>query len=883
MRRPLALALLFAVSCSDPGGCAGCGGPSVPYPNPAPPGGAVQSGVLRAHITQHALDFLAAHVPALLGGFFTVEGDRAVYYLDEAMFDPTSPLFIRDGCIGEPDSPCPPRSAPAQEAGPTYVSALSFALDELASAVQLTWLDADATGDIGLRFAITDLSLAIDLVMVTNLEALGAAACHLADPTGVGGVRLNELSFDLRLGLDVSSGVPLFTSRVENVLLDLPNDDSAVSLRVTPCDGSDPACDDPRCHGAWAPYPATNCVEVCELFDLFAQLGGFFATLLEPALAELAPTLAAAVSDGLMGALGGVPLALETELPLADLTGGLLPNAQSLYLKAAAGALEVSGINDGRGLDIGLDAGSATSTPAVCAMGHPPPDFSSLLGPPPAATGFVEVFDPAAAPRFDPYHLSVSIAEAVLAQAMWAAFQSGAMCFSLDTYDVEALAGGAFSLTSDLLMSFDVRLAGLTHAGAPMQIGLWATRPPAVRLGAGRQVEEGIYDPLIEITLDDMELSIAMLFDDSMMRVAGVLADLVVQVGVERSPEGVLELVVESLELVGAQQVYNEIAPAADISGLFALMIDLAVTQLLGDSLRFPIDITSFTGLGLPLSVQLSAVRRDEGPTGARYLAIYAGFCDDSEVQDPTNLRCYQPPTAALRNPAPAVRLLSEASLYVPADPARFAPERFSAAPSGRALLAVDAGVGADPHLYQFRVDDGAWSTYRAAAEGIIAVSSARLLRVGAHTIAVRSRLYGDPRTESEPASVAFWVDRERPLLHVWRDGGQVWVEVEELGSPQEVQVLSRHNQDPWRPTSSPITVQGLVGTLEVLARDAAGNPSHIARVDLNRPAEPSQVATFGEVAPDAGCAATPAPLTAALLAVHLLRRRRARQRATQR
>ncbi|MBI3180063.1 MAG: hypothetical protein HYZ27_10405 [Deltaproteobacteria bacterium] len=873
MRRPVALAVLFAVSCSDPTGCTGCGGPSVPYPDPAPPGGAVQPGVMRLHVTQHALDFLATHVSTLLADFMVVEGDRAVYYLDEAMFDPaSSPIFVRDGCIGEPDSPCPARSSPEEEAGPTYVSELSFDLYELSSAVSLTWLDPDVSGDAGFRFAITDLSLAMDMVMVTNIEALGAAACHLSDPTGNGGVRIAELSFDLRLGLDTTSGAPVLTSRVENVLLDLPNDDSAVSLAVLPCDGSDPSCDDPRCHGAWGPYPATDCVEVCELFDLFAQLGGFFATLLEPALGELAPTLAAAVSDGLMGALGGMPLEIETELPLATLSGGLLPGAQPLYLKAGAGALDVTGIDKGRGLDIGVNAGSTTLAPAVCAQGAVAPDFSALLGPPPAATGFVEVFDSATS-RFDPYHLSVSIAEAVLAQAMWSAFQSGAFCFSLDTYDVEALAGGAFSLTSDLLMSFDLRLAGLTHEGAPMKITLWATRPTAVRLGAGREVAPDVYDPLIEIIVDDLELSISMLFDDSMMRVSGVLADLVVQIGVERSAEGVLELVVNNLELANARQTYNEIAPAADISGLFALVIDLAVSQVVGDAWRFPIDISSVADLGLPLSVQLSALRRDVGPTGARYLGIYAGFCDDSEVQDPNNLRCYQPPAASPRSTALAVHLWDEASLYVPADPARFAPSRFMAAPSGRALLRVDAGPEReDAYVHQFRVDGGAWSTYRPAADGLIEVLSARLLRVGRHTVDVQSRLYGDPRTQSLPQSVSFWVDRERPQVTAWSDSDAVWVEVEELGSPEAVQLWARHNQAAWQPVMSPVGVQGLAGSLEILARDAAGNSSEIVRIDLTAPAA---VLRPADSEPRAGCSSTPHSLLAALIAVFLLRRRR--------
>jgi hypothetical protein len=739
--------LVLAIACSgSPQGCTGCGPAATAYPDPPPPGGEVLPGGARARLTTGALDFLEHHLGALLAAFLVVEGDRGVYPLDEAAVGgSTAPLIIRDGCIGEPDLPCAPRDGdPAAELGPTYRSTVAFDLAALSDGLSLAWLPPDGSGRPGLHLAVSELDLFVDLAFVTNITALGAAACHAQDTPGYAALRLKELSFDLRLGVDTVGPSPRLTSSTENVLVDLgqATDDSALHLTVTACDGvADPGCDDPRCHGAYGDFPATDCQEVCGLFDLFAQLGGFLTAVLDPVLDTLAPSLAAAVSDALVGGLGAVPLGVETEVDLAALTGGLIPAAEPLRLKATLDpVVGVRGELPGRGLETAFNVGFTTPTPAVCAANAIAPDFMAATGAPPDYTGFVEIFDAmSGTSRFEAYHAAISIAEATLSQALFAAFQGGLLCFNLTSQQVAALAGGAFELNAGLLMNFDARLAGIAEPSAPLMLGLWASRAPTIRLGAGGDIG-GVADPLVEIAVTELGVDIFVELDHELVRLAGIVADVVVRLGVDRAPGGILELVVKDVTLVDSRQIYNELAPDADLSSLLKLIVDLALGQLLAGSQRFPIDVTNSLGsaLGVPLYVRLNALRRDLGPSGAAFLSAYATLCDEAEIGDPRNLTCYLPKLG--------LGVIPRLGASVVTSPATT---------RGRATLAlsVEAAVPL-PWVFQTRVDKGPWSHAALAVGGRLEISSPRLLVAGAHVVEIRARLPENDTLASEPVAL---------------------------------------------------------------------------------------------------------------------------------
>lgn len=877
--------LALLVACSGTGGsCSDCSGTSlVQYPEPAPPGGELLTDAVRVHITDNALEFVRTHVGSLLGDSLTVEDGYGVYLLDEALFDAAAdPVFLRDGCIGEPDSPC--------TGATTGVSKISFDLAALSDALTVEWLEPDADSRPGIHVALNDFGVLLDIVMVTNLDLLGAAACRLQNPPGEAAFRLAELSFDVRLDLETSgAGPPVLTSAVENMVVDVDAaDDEAINLQVTACDGAaDPSCSDPCCaaNGTCdAAVAETVCTDaqghgVCDMFDLFAQLGGFLATVLDPLLAQLGPSIAGAVSDAAADAFAGVPLGVETSIDLASLSGGTLAGSQPVNTKVEVQpGLELAGSGPGRGLQVKVGAGAAAPTAAICASDATPPDLSALAGPPPDFTGFIEVFDDTSgSSHFEPYHAVASVSEATLAQLFWAAFRSGALCLRLDSYDIEALAGGAFPFTAGLLMSFDIRLAGITDPAAPLLLTLWATKEPALRLGAGGPIADGMEDPLIELTIDDLLVGISLALDDNPMRLTAINADLVVRLVVERTPDNTLELVLQDIAVEDVRQLQNELVPASDLSGLFALVVDLAVGQL-GDNLRFDLD-TAASGVDSgPLAVHLNALRRDVGTTGANFLSLYATLCDVADTADETNAACHAPGAGEGRAPANiAARLADEASLYVDADPARFPADRWDAAPSGRATLRVAAGPGpAVAYAYQFRVDDGPWSSYRAAPDGLLEVESARLLLVGRHAISVRARPVGDYRMRSDAAAVELWVDRERPAIRAWRAGDTVFVETEDLGSGDAVEISARRDGGSWMAVNAEISVAGLSGTLELVARDLAGNRSRPLTIDLG---SSTAISADLERAGSAGGGCAAAPVPALLLAPVLLLRRRRRTR----
>ncbi len=898
------LLLVWFLACDSGGaGCTDCTGtPVTPYPDPPPAGGELQSHAVRARLTQNLLEFLRTHLPSLVGSFFTVENGQAIYYLDETLFNPSSdPFFLRDACIGPPVEPCANRDNPAAEIGATYPSKISLDLDDLARAIELDWLEPNSDGDPGIRLSIKNFELFVDLALVINIpDFTGVAACHVQSESGMAAVEVQELSFDLRLGIDESGARPTIQSSVEESVVYIGDaaDDSILHLQVSPCmSGSDPVCDDPRCYGAWGPFEAPDCIGVCGLLDLFSQLGGFLTQVLRPMLDTLGPSLADAVSQALTGALEQVPLEIETSFNVADLGGEILSEVQPIHLKIGASKdLDIRGTGPGFGLDLGLDGGATVPNVAACALDAAPPPLEDLGGDPPDYSGFVEVYDDTeGTSHFEAYHLAAAVSEAMVAQVFWSAFQSGILCVTVDSFDILALTNGEFALAGATLMDFDARLVGLTEPATPLIFGLQATTGPSIRLGAGRMVGTEIQDPLVEIILDDVALNIYMFIDDQFMRITGIMTDLVIRMGVERTPEHALQVVLDEVSLVDTRQLYNELAPAADLSGLLELIIDIVTNQFLADSLRFEINLTNVLSdaLGTPLYMRLNALRRDLGPTDAAYLSVFATLCDEDQVANADNLSCYLPGGVDGRSLiSTSVRLADSSSMYqdVP-DPAQFPPERWLAAPSGRTLLAVVSGPQApNAYLYQYRIDGSAWSRFRGAPNGRLEVSSPRLRMLGQHHIEVRARHVRDYTQLSAPQSVYALVDPERPTVTLHRSNNEVAVDVLEHGSPDDVEIWSRWSHPhatetetdsvEWQRSDTQIDITLMRGTLEVMARDAAGNTSEIASIALGdfsttRPAAPDDAPATTSGCDSRGSGSTPTAWLGLGVAVMAALRRR--------
>ncbi len=875
-------ALLLLVACQASGSCSGCSGLTVaPYPAPAPPGGAILDGAMRLRVTQTTLDFLKHHLFLVLGQAFTLEGGRAVLRLDEDAFEPDGPVLLRDGCIGAQAEPC---------LSPSHASTLGLDLGEIENGLELAWLPPDSLGRPGLRFLLHDVEIFLDLAVVTNVVTssgvdLRNAVCHVYDTGDLAAVRLAELGFDLRFTIDASSSTPRLSAAVVVATPDLggTSDESAINLLVDACNPAvdpscaDPlcACDEPTCTGS---EPALeHCQDVCGLIDLFTTLSGFVQGILQPLLDALTPRLGEAVSAALVDSLADIPLSVETQLELLSslAAGGQSPFAiafgVSEAITVAPAQTSPEWVFPGRGLDLPFAAGVAATSIAPCAAGAAPPALS--VGAPPTYSGFVEVSSLDGQSHIEMYHLALSLAEASLAQLAWSAFSSGALCMELEADQVYWLLGPSLPFTAALLESFDQRLGGLADPDAPLAVALRPSGTPTIRLGAGREVATGVYEPLVALVFDDLVFDLYLHVDETPTRIAGLTLDAAVQLELERLPGGDLEVVVHGISISDTRSVYDELTPNVDMAGLVQVIADFVLDNFFEDAVRIPLPIVSALGasLGMPVNLHLNAVRKDVGPQGDAYLSVYLTLCSDTDIADPDNITCYRPAPSSGRDLATlGVRLADEASLYVPIDPLRHPADRFTGAPSGRARLEVLGDAGGVEVSY--RVDGGYWSTYRRLQGSTFEVESARLLVLGEHTLETRLRA-GDYEHVVHPAAVTFWVDRERPWLRTRYDGARIDLETSDFGARDAVELFARRPAGAWqRLEGTSLSVAGETGEVVVLARDLAGNTTQ--RTVTLDPALSSRAPARHDAAEPASCAATGAP-AALVLAVLLLARRR--------
>jgi hypothetical protein len=839
-----------------------------PYPDPAPAGGELQTDVVRARVTQSALDFFGSNLDSLLASFFVVEGDEAKFYIDESMLGPDSPILFRDGAH------------------------LSLDLETLRNSLSLEWVPAAddpnaADQTPAIRIALKDLELFADMILLMNLDTnlLPGAACRIRSPANSPAIRIEEISFDVGFGVDTSNGSNMLAITPANIVIDFGTESQQASIAVdiTPCDGShpsDPSCNDPACS-----VEDANCPDLCEILDLAGDLGDFLLAVLDPVMVQIGQSLETVIGDALSDALAGIPVGIETELDMATLLGEIFRGAKPLNVKVGASNLGVAGSGPGRGLDLGFVGGLTTTTPAACAQLAAAPDITSLIGTPPEFTGFVEIQDDDGTSHFEAYHMAFGASQAMITQAAWGLFQSGLLCLGLDSYEIGALTGGEFDVTAGLLMNFEPRLLGLVDMQSPIQLSITARDAPRIRLGAGTEIAAGVHDPLLQVALDDVQIDISMLIDDAMMRVSGLTADIALNMDIVRKEDHTLQLAVDDIAVANTQQIYNELVPDADLTQLFETLVDIAIDILVGDNLNFDLDIADTLGsaLGTPVELRLNTVRRDLGPNGSPYISVYASLCSPDQITNPEDNMCYTPPPVAEgaegtegTEEATGESASAEANSMYRSLPRTDLPQRWKAVPSGEALVHVGPTQG---RSYQYRVDGGTWWTGKRTEGDTLLVRSPKLYRHGHHTIDIRS--HADTRFWHgyKHQSLDVLVDPDKPVLSSTRAGNTVEIQIDELTTPDDVKLMTRREGASWVQTDSTIDVSGQTGLVEFMAIDGAGNQSDILKMELKK--HTPEASAFGSLMNDsdtdanAGCAAAPAGLWWLLTGLFFLRKRR--------
>lgn len=553
--------------------------------------------------------------------------------------------------------------------------------------------------------------------------------------------------------------------------------------------------------------------------------------------------------------LGGtcVPrfLGVEGTLNLASLLGSFgAPADASMQLSVAAGAL------------VQVDQGLSLST----RVGIQPAAVSSCV-PPQAAPTLANVdfpdFEAEAAPG-SPFHVGLGLSSGFLNTAFWGAHQAGALCLNLTTENVGLINTGLFKTFLPSLGRISTR----DGKDAPMMVVLRPAKPPTVTVGAGTYdaTTHKPIKPLLTIALDDVSIDFYALIDDRQVRLFTLTADIALPLSLifedcdTVTPAiGDLRMLISNIRTANSELLAEDPQVLADlVPAVIGLAEPALASGLSGFALpalgSFKLKVNEAKGLG-----------QIPGSDAYNHLGIYAQLlgandsCATGTAKTSASLRSLQLPEAS------QMRLQGRA-LPLPV-----------------ALLDVSAvGMPGSPE-YDFRIDDGLWTEFRAAEGGVLPVTSARLLMQGQHTIWVRSRMAEVSHAVSDAVAVPVLIDWEPPevSLSVDRPHDRVVVRARDVVSGDRLEfAYAVGDAGPGAfgpPREIALSSVDAQGGVTVWVRDEVGNVAeahYAAPVVASRPDTPSA----GEVAdplPLQGCSSVAGLDVLGLLALGLFLRRR--------
>jgi hypothetical protein len=564
-------------------------------------------------------------------------------------------------------------------------------------------------------------------------------------------------------------------------------------------------------------------------------------------------------------------LGVEGRMNLGATLGsfGAPPTAQ-MDLSFAAGSTVV--------VDQGLTFGTRVGAKAVAVA----PCVPAIAAPPIVAVQSPN-FDAEAPSRTLPdggtsrvYHAGIGISSPFMNLAFHEAHQAGALCLQLDTNNVGLINTGLFKTFLPSLGT----LATRDGKDAPMMVVLRPARAPTISVGEGTvdPVTKRPIKPLLTLGLADLSIDFYAMIDDRYARMFTLTADISLPLSLifegcdKVTPAiGDLRMLITNVRTSNVDGRPNPDPLAEDtrvLEQLIPAVIGLAepaVASGLGaftlPSLgNFKLRVTGVKGVG-----QIA------GTETYNHLGLFAELL-------PAMASC------AVTAPKTVARL--QASEIPPASEMRLVPGKQLTWPT--AVLAVEALNKPGTPEFSFKVDDGLWTDFRPAENGVLRVSHPRFLIQGQHRISVRSRVAEDPSGISEsPEPVPFFVDWDAPEVRLSVDlqSDLVIVKARDVLTPEaELQFAYAVGDALPGPFGArrdiSLSAVEAQGGVRVLVRDAAGNVgearyrpavSALDRADDGR----APVSVLESTQGGSGCTAAPGLLGLAALA--LLMRRRGR------
>lgn len=881
------------LSCGSSSGCTN--GYAYPQTTATVPNGVafVDDGV-RVRLTQQALAFLTENIRPLLA---TALGA-----------DPSNPDVIRLPLTDRQDLGGGfSLGVGGIEEHPTEIFIDAAAL---ANGLTTRFVGAEAGEESGIHLHAENVPVGIDARIFFGTNVLGLSATAACDLFGTnddlgGSPWFTTFTLDATLKPRIGSGAECDNHAPECLKLSVQVNDAAIGSfsydsieldlpSLTACADDGPGECSEECSDT-LPFidgdGDNECQGVCFVGDLAIDLVGALGGLLNDVISGFLPGILESALVDVLDEFDGSPLSASGRLNLAGFAAGILPESSldlGYGLAPTAGAFDVNRASatpaGALGMDLimktGFEAAPSlvddTSVPHPCVRPISGGDFSALYGAfefqVPDAAPLTGVFNGSV------YHLGASLGAAALNQALFAAYNSGALCLEVSTESIARLTAGSdapFQLTAgaiDLLL--EGKLNPLARPESPVIIALAPSQPPVLTYGAGDDTEGHL-----KVSLPSVEVSFYALINERFSRVFAVAADVALQLSVFEDPatSSLRISVVDGPRVDNFVEKYNELIPGVDVTGVLESLVGIAFDAALGDGLEFNFDVGPVLSDALGVPIFVDFVGLETAPASDRqFLNVYLSL-DDA------------PPAQARTAAAPRPRLALEPGVVRAVDSARPLQVR----PTGEVRIESDdmAPMGAAPVEYFVRVDFGAWrGPLLADAQGVLTVRDPKLRVVGAHTVTLRSRLVGEPASmgaASEPMEV--WVDADAPRVELVQVGHTVVARGWDLGTrTEELRWQWQLDEGAWSEPGpdSVRPLEELFGRrVAVRAWDLAGNVSRGAGLDLTvarmRAAELSSTSHTSSAA-GGGCAAQ--GLDGAWLAglglTLLLGRRRARRGA---
>lgn len=600
--RRLALACVMLAAACDFGGGAeggGCGGGCfrVHQGDYTFPLKRITQESISVRVTQAGVDFITERIKELIYIFFDADDEgRAIISL--------ASLGIDD--LGT-------------ELGPLSGSVRDMVLSLDLSELSVEFVPGSDPARIRIHVEDAEVGIVSGVVAgaIDGLIFNGDAACGLGNgPDGF----VARLSFDIELELGTA---PDGTLDVSVASLQVDIQDLALEV-ITDCSIDE-------CLDGEIPPTESECGEcktICGVASLASDLAGFVQDLLDDLIDDLIGFVGDDLANLLLDLfLNGQPLALEGTLDIAKLAGPILPYATSVHPlgilgRPAGEGFQVSGLADGAGLDVTLDAGVDASPVHAC-VGDIGAEPVFVAGPRPEWPDALVGEDGEARP----YHLGLGVSEALVNSAIWAAWKSGVLCIDITTRDLYQLTGGQLDLTARTLNLLLPGLVGVAGPDAPVRVRV---RPRLT--GDAGPVVTFDEDPTLTLTLVDAVVAIEVDAGDHFLRAISFDADLRVGLAIDALPDARLGLRVADIALDNVGLPDNEIFAAARMDLIVPIVVDLAM-GLISD---IPIELDLSTAglstdlLGLPVEPVIA----DVGPAGPAqdWLGILIELVDPGEI-----------------------------------------------------------------------------------------------------------------------------------------------------------------------------------------------------------------------------------------------------------